>query len=57
MRQVLQREDVLDHASPIYHNQRYLQQLGGIRKEELDARVMAAFAKALQGEDRVTVEL
>jgi hypothetical protein len=43
MKRVVEDETAFDHASPLYHNQRYLQQLGAIHKEGLDARVMAAF--------------
>jgi nucleoside-diphosphate-sugar epimerase len=47
MKVALERKNGLDHASPLYHNQRYLQELGVIQKGALDARVMAAFAQAL----------
>jgi nucleoside-diphosphate-sugar epimerase len=56
MKRALQEQESLDHGSPIYHNQLHLEQLGAIRKEELDARVMAAFSETLLREGRVTVE-
>jgi nucleoside-diphosphate-sugar epimerase len=54
MKRVLQGERALDHGSPLYHNQRRLKQLGAMHKEELDARVMAAFAEVLIRDVRVT---
>ncbi|MBI3667371.1 MAG: NAD-dependent epimerase/dehydratase family protein, partial [Acidobacteria bacterium] len=55
MKRLFDGQEALDHCSPIYHNQRYLKQLGTIHEEELDARVMAAFAEALLREERATV--
>ncbi|HYM10079.1 MAG TPA: SDR family oxidoreductase, partial [Bryobacterales bacterium] len=54
MKRVLEGESALDHGSPLYHNQRRLKQLGVIHKDDLDARVMAAFAEALVRDAHVT---
>ncbi len=53
LQRALESEAVPDHGSPIYHNQRYLKEIGTIHSEELDARVMAAFAEALLREEHV----
>lgn len=56
LQRALDSEAVSDHGSPIYHNQRYLKEIGDLHSEELDARVMAAFAKALLHEEPVPVD-
>jgi dTDP-D-glucose 4,6-dehydratase len=56
LQRALESEAVPDHGSPIYHNQRYLKEIGTIHSEELDTRVMAAFAEALLREERVPAD-
>ncbi|MBM3747720.1 MAG: hypothetical protein FJW34_18185 [Acidobacteria bacterium] len=49
LRRALQQGQVADYTDVRYHNQRFLQTWGSpVYRDEVDAQVMAAFARALQ---------
>ncbi|MBM3749224.1 MAG: NAD-dependent epimerase/dehydratase family protein [Acidobacteria bacterium] len=53
LRRALQQGQVADYTDVRYHNQRFLQTWGSpVYRDEVDAQVMAAFARALQDPHR-----
>ena len=49
LKDALEQRRIEDYTDPLYHNQRFLQQVGSpFNRNELDSLVMAAFARALE---------